>query len=129
MENKQRYNDLSTVPVELFDDGVNYGMCYKIQADEKTRQSIVTIIDKVYELCGGEIDKISVSKSCLFIPISIFLNAIVGAGVYDGHIMGYDVLPDGSLIILTICRGDAIVPFRDCMLKGFPEIDYIEVLN
>ena len=129
MENKQRYNDLSTVPVELFDDGVNYGMCYKIQADEKTRQSIVTIIDKVYELCGGEIDKISVSKSCLFIPISIFLNAIVGAGVYDCHIMGYDVLPDGSLIILTICRGDAIVPFRDCMLKVFPEIDYIEVLN
>ena len=129
MENKQKYNDLSTVPVELFDDGVNYGMCYKIQADEKTRQSIVTIIDKVYELCGGEIDKTSVSKSCLFIPISIFLNALVGAGVYDGHIMGYDVLPDGSLIILTICRGDAIVPFRDCLLKAFPEIDYIEVLN
>lgn len=129
MENKQKYNDLSTVPVELFDDGVNYGMCYKIQADEKTRQSIVTIIDKVYELCGGEIDKTSVSKSCLFIPISIFLNALVGAGVYDGHIMGYDVLPDGSIIILTICRGDAIVPLRDCMLKVFPEIDYIEVLN
>ena len=129
MENKQKYNDLSTIPVELFDDGVNYGMCYKIQADEKTRQSIVTIIDKVYELCGGEIDKTSVSKSCLFIPISIFLNALVGAGVYDGHIMGYDVLPDGSLIILTICRGDVIVPFRDCMLKVFPEIDYIEVLN
>ena len=129
MENKQKYNDLSTVPVELFDDGVNYGMCYKIQADEKTRQSIVTIIDKVYELCRGEIDKTSVSKSYLFIPISIFLSALVGAGVYDGHIMGYDVLPDGSLIILTICRGDAIVPFRDCMLKVFPEIDYIEVLN
>lgn len=129
MENKQKYNDLSTVPVELFDDGVNYGMCYKIQADEKTRQSIVTIIDKVYELCGGEIDKTSVSKSCLFIPISIFLNALVGTGVYNGHIMGYGVLPDGSLIILTICRGDAIVPFRDCMLKVFPEIDYIEVLN
>jgi hypothetical protein len=129
MENKQKYNDLSTIPVELFDDGVNYGMCYKIQADEKTRQSIVTIIDKAYELCRGEIDKTSVSKSCLFIPISIFLNALVGAGVYDGHIMGYDVLPDGSLIILTICRGDAIVPFRDCMLKVFPEIDYIEVLN
>ena len=124
-----KYNDLSKVPVELHDDGVNYGICYRIQADEKTRQSIVTIIDKVYELCGGEIDKTSVSKSCLFIPISIFLNALVGAGVYDGHIMGYDVLPDGSLIILTICRGDAIVPFRDCMLKAFPEIDYIEVLN
>ena len=129
MENKQKYNDLSTVPVELFDDGVNYGMCYKIQADEKTRQSIVTIIDKVYELCGGEIDKTSVSKSCLFIPISIFLNALMGAGDYDGHILGYDVQPDGSLTILTICRGNAIVPFRDCLLKAFPEIDYIEVLN
>lgn len=124
-----KFNDLSKVPVEFHVDGVNYGMCYKIQADEKTRQSIVTIIDKVYELCGGEIDKTSVSKSSLFIPISIFLNALVGAGVYDGHIMGYDVLLDGSLIILTICRGDAIVPFRDCMLKVFPEIDYIEVLN
>lgn len=129
MENKQKYNDLSTVPVELFDDGVNYGMCYKIQADEKTRQSIVTIIDKVYELCGGEIDKTSVSKSCLFIPISIFLNVLMGAGDYDGHILRYDVQPDGSLTILTICRGDAIEPFRDCMLKVFPEIDYIEVLN
>ena len=124
-----KYNDLSKVPVELHDDGVNYGMCYKIQADEKTRQSIVTIIDKVYELCGGEIDKTSVSKSCLFIPISIFLNALMGAGDYNGHILGYDVQPDGSLNILTICRGDAIVPFRDCLLKAFPEIDYIEVLN
>ena len=124
-----KYNDLSKVPVELHDDGVNYGMCYRIQADEKTRQSIVTIIDNVYELCGGEIDKTSVSKSSLFIPISIFLNALMGAGDYDGHILGYDVLPDGSLTILTICRGDAIVPFRDCMLKIFPEIDYIEVLN
>ena len=81
-----KYNDLSKVPVELHDDGVNYGMCYRIQADEKTKQSIVTIIDKVYELCGGEIDKTSVSKSCLFIPISIFLNALMGAGDYDGHI-------------------------------------------
>ena len=124
-----KYNDLSKVPVELHDDGVNYGMCYRIQADEKTRQSIVTIIDKVYELCGGEIDKISVSESCLFIPISIFLNALMGAGDYDGHILGYDVLPDGSLTIQTICPGDAIVPFRDCLLKAFPEIDYIEVLN
>ena len=124
-----KYNDLSKVPVELHDDGVNYGMCYRIQADEKTRQSIVTIIDKVYELCGGEIDKTSVSKSCLFIPISIFLNALMGAGGYDGHILGYDVLPDGSLTIQTICPGDAIVPFRDCLLKAFPEIDYIEVLN
>jgi hypothetical protein len=124
-----KYNDLSKVPVELHDDGVNYGMCYRIQADEKTRQSIVTIIDKVYELCGGEIDKTSVSKSCLFIPISIFLNALMGAGDYNGHILGYDVLPNGTLTILTICQGDAIVPFRDCLLKAFPEIDYIEVLN
>ena len=124
-----KYNDLSKVPVELHDDGVDYGMCYKIQADETTRQSIVTAIYKVYELCGGEPDETSISKSGLFIPISIFLNALMGAGDYDGHILGCDVLPDGSLTILTICRGDAIVPFRDCLLKVFPEIDYIEVLN
>ena len=36
---------------------------------------------------------------------------------------------NGSLTILTICRGDAIVPFRDCLLRVFPEIDYIEVPN
>ena len=72
-----KYNDRSKVPVELHDDGVNYGMCYRIQADEKTRQSIVTIIDKVYELCGVEIDKISVSKSCLFIEQNaVYLNTI-----------------------------------------------------
>ena len=124
-----KFNDLSKVPVELHDDGVDYGMCYKIQADETTRQSIVTAIYKVYELCGDEPDETSISKSGLFIPISIFLNALMGAGDYDGHILGCDVLPDGSLTILTICRGDAIVPFRDCLLKVFPEIDYIEVLN
>ena len=123
-----KFNDLSKVPVEPYDDGVNYGMCYTIHADEKTRQSIVTKIDKVYELCGGELDETSVSRSCLFIPISIFLNAL-DAGVYDGHLMGYDVMPDDSLIIMTICRGDAIVPFRDCLLKVVPEIDYIKVLN
>ena len=129
MENNNKFNDLNNVPVELYDDGVNYGMCYRIQAHENTRQSIITTIDKVYELCGGELDETSVSKSGLFIPISIFLNALMGAGDYDGHILGYDVLPDGSLTILTICRGDAIVPFRDCLLKVFSEIDYIEVLN
>ena len=123
MENKQKYNDLSTVPVELFDDGVNYGMCYTIQAPEKTIRAISSIIDKIKEICGAD------AEDSFFIPMSVIMNGLTGEGDYDGHVMGYEFLANGSLVILTICRGNAIVPFRDCLLKAFPEIDYIEVLN
>ena len=118
-----KYNDLSNVPVELYDDGVNYGICYTIQAPEKTLRKITSIIDKIKEICGAE------AEDCFFIPMSVIMNGLTGEGDYDGHVMGYDFLANGSLVILTICRGNAIVPFRDCLLKAFPEIDYIEVLN
>lgn len=123
MENNNKFNDLSKVPVELYDDGVNYGMCYTIQAPEKTLRTITSIIDKIKEICGAD------SEDCFFIPMSVVMNGLTGEGDYDGHVMGYEFLADGSLVILTMCRGDAIVPFRDCLLKAFPEIDYIEVLN
>ena len=123
MENNNKFNDLSKVPVELYDDGVNYGMCYTIQAPEKTLRTITSIIDKIKEICGAE------AEDCFFIPMSVIMNGLTGEGDYDGHVRGYEFLASGSLVILTICRGNAIVPFRDCLLKAFPEIDYIEVLN
>jgi hypothetical protein len=123
MENNQKYNNLSTVPVELHDDGVNYGMCYTIQGPEETLRKIASTIDKINEICGAE------SEGCSFIPLSVIMKGLGEEGGYYGHVLGYDILPDGSLTILTICRGDAIVPFRDCLLKVFSEIDYIEVLN
>ena len=123
MENNNKYNDLRKVPVELYDDGVNYGMCYTIQAPEKTLRKITSIIDKIKEICGAE------AEDCFCIPMSVIMNGLTGEGDYDGHVMGYEFLANGSLVILTICRGNAIVPFRDCLLKAFPEIDYIEVLN
>ena len=123
MENNNKFNDLSKVPVELYDDGVNYGMCYTIQAPEKTLRTITSIIDKIKEICGAE------AEDCFFIPMSVIMNGLTGEGDYDGDVMGYEFLASGSLVILTICRGNAIVPFRDCLLKAFPKIDYIEVLN
>ena len=123
MENNNKFNDLSKVPVELYDDGVNYGMCYTIQAPEKTLRTITSIIDKIKEICVAE------AEDCFFIPMSVIMNRLTGEGDYDGHVMGYEFLANGSLVILTICRGNAIAPFRDCLLKAFPEIDYIEVLN
>ena len=123
MENNNKFNDLNNVPVELYDDGVNYGMCYTIQAPEKTLRKITSIIDEIKEICGAE------AEDCFFIPMSVIMNGLTGEGDYDGHVMGYEFLANGSLVILTICRGNAIVPFRDCLLKAFPEIDYIEVLN
>ena len=123
MDNNNKYNDLSKVPVELYDDGVNYGMCYTIQAPEKTLRAISSIIDKIKEICGAD------AEDSFFIPMSVIMNGLTGEGDYDGHVMGYEFLANGSLVILTICRGNAIVPFRDCLLKAFLEIDYIEVLN
>ena len=123
MENNNKFNDLSKVPVELYDDGVNYGMCYTIQAPEKTLRAISSIIDKIKEICGAD------AEDSFFIPMSVIMNGLTGEGDYDGHVMGYEFLANGSLVILTIYRGNAIVPFRDCLLKAFPEIDYIEVLN
>lgn len=123
MENNNKFNDLSKVPVELYDDGVNYGMCYTIQAPEKTLRKITSIIDEIKEICGAE------AEDYFFIPISVIMNRLTGEGDYDGHVIGYEFLANGSLVILTICRGNVIVPFRDCLLKAFPEIDYIEVLN
>lgn len=123
MDNNNKYNDLSKVPVELYDDGVNYGMCYTIQAPEKTLRAISSITDKTKEICGAD------AEDSFFIPMSVIMNGLTGEGDYDGHVMGYEFLANGSLVILTICRGNAIVPFRDCLLKAFPEIDYIEVLN
>jgi hypothetical protein len=123
MDNNNKYNDLSKVPVELYDDGVNYGMCYTIQAPEKTLRAISSIIDKIKEICGAD------AEDSFFIPTSVIMNGLTGEGNYDGHVMGYEFLANGSLVILTICRGNVIVPFRDCLLKAFPEIDYIEVLN
>ena len=123
MDNNNKYNDLSKVPVELYDDGVNYGMCYTIQAPEKTLRAISSIIDKIKEICGAD------AEDSFFIRMSVIMNGLTGEGDYDGHVMGYEFLANGSLVILTICRGNAIVPFRDCLLKAFPEIDYIEVLN
>ena len=123
MENNNKFNDLSKVPVELYDDGVNYGMCYTIQAPEKTLRTITSIIDKIKEISGGD------AEESFFIPMSVIMNGLTGEGDYDGHVMGYEFLANGSLVLLTICRGNAIVPFRDCLLKAFPEIDYIEVLN
>ena len=123
MENNNKFNDLSKVPVELYDDGVNYGMCYTIQAPEKTLRKITSIIDKIKEISGGD------AEESFFIPMSVIMNGLTGEGDYDGHVMGYEFLANGSLVLLTICRGNAIVPFRDCLLKAFPEIDYIEVLN
>ena len=124
MENNHKYNDLSKVPVELYDDGVNYGMCYTIQASEKTLRKITSIIDKIKEICGADTEDIS-----FFIPLSAIMNGLIGEGDSDGYVMGYEFIANNSLVILTICRGNAIVPFRDCLLKAFPEIDYIEVLN
>lgn len=123
MENNNKFNDLSKVPVELYDDGVNYGMCYTIQAPEKTLRTITSIIDKIKEISGGD------AEESFFIPMSVIMNGLIGEGDYDGHIMGYEFMANGSLIILTMCRGDAIVPFRDCLLEAFPEINYIEILN
>jgi hypothetical protein len=123
MENNNKFNDLSKVPVELYDDGVNYGMCYTIQAPEKTLRTITSIIDKIKEISGGD------AEESFFIPMSAIMNGLIGEGDSDGYVMGYEFIANNSLVILTICRGNAIVPFRDCLLKAFPEIDYIEVLN
>lgn len=123
MENNNKFNDLNNVPVELYDDGVNYGICYTIQAPEKTLRKITSIIDKIKEICGAD------TEDSFIIPMSVLMNVVNGEGDSDGHVMGYEFLANGSLVILTICRGNAIVPFRDCLLKAFPEIDYIEVLN
>lgn len=123
MENNNNFNDLSKVPVELYDDGVNYGMCYTIGAPENTLKTIVSTIDKIKEICGAD------TEDSFFIPMSVIMKGLGGEGDYDGHVMGHEFLANGSLAILTMCRGDAIVPFRDCLLKAFPEIDYIEVLN
>ena len=117
------YNDLSKVPVELHDDGVNYGICYTIQAPEKTLRNITSIIDKIKEICGAD------TEDSFIIPMSVIMNGLIGEGDSDGYVMGYEFIANNSLVILTICRGNAIVPFRDCLLKAFPEIDYIEVLN
>ena len=123
MENNHKYNDLSKVPVELYDDGVNYGICYTIQAPEKTLRKITSIIDKIKEICGAD------TEDSLIIPMSVIMNGLIGEGDSDGYVMGYEFIANNSLVILTICRGNATVPFRDCLLKAFPEIDYIEVLN
>ena len=82
MENNNKFNDLSKVPVELYDDGVNYGICYTIQAPEKTLRKITSIIDKIKEICGAD------TEDSFIIPMSVLMNVVTGEGDSDGHVMG-----------------------------------------
>ena len=128
MENKNKFNDLSKVPVELYDDGVNYGMIYNIQASEEVLEDVAKLMDGFYELCGGSPEDEDWTR---FVLLSFFLFSINGAdGEWDseGNIIGYDKNSD-ELEIFVNCRGNAIIPFRDALLKRFPEISYIEVYN
>ena len=49
-DTKIKFNDISKVPVELFDDGVNYGMCYSVFAPEAVIQSIIKLLDSLGHL-------------------------------------------------------------------------------
>ena len=125
-DTKIKFNDISKVPVELFDDGVNYGMCYSVFAPEAVIQSIIKLLDSIHKLSESIILENDTQPP---IPLDIFFTAINGEGDYIGEIIGYDYGSNGTLDILVTCRGNSIIPFRDTLLNIFPEITFIEVIN
>lgn len=126
-DTKIKYNDISTVPVELYDDGVNYGMVYTVFAPDPVIQSIIKLLDSLQKLSATIYS--GHGTNLPMIPLSIFFYAINGKEEYKGDIVGYDYDSNEVLDILVSCRGNSIIPFRDTLLELFPEITFIEVIN
>jgi hypothetical protein len=125
-DTKIKYNDISKVPVELYDDGVNYGMCYSVFAPEAVIQSIIKLLDSFHKLSEAILLENDTKPP---IPLDIFFTAINGIGEDIGEIIGYHYDSNEILDILVTCRGNSIIPFRDTLLDLFPEITYIDVQN
>ena len=121
---ESKTNDINQLPVELIDDGVNYGIIYIVKAGDKVLQAIENMFNKFYELTGGTQEGTDAVGNRMCIPISL----ILCNGDYEGSFMGYEY-ESGDLVLSTICRGNVIVPFRDALFERFPSIDYIEVVN
>ena len=116
---KCRTNDLSQLPVELIDDGVNYGIIYNIKASADVLQAIIVMLEKYCEQAIGDSAENGVN-----IPMDLILDD----DSYNGLLIGYTQESD-SLELVTVCRGDVIEPFIDALYGWFPLIDYIEVCN
>lgn len=125
-DTKIKYNDISKVPVELYDDGVNYGMCYSVFAPESVIQTIIKLLDSFHKLSASIHLE---SDTTPPIPLSIFLATINCTGEHEGVIIGYEYDSNATLDIFVTCRGNSIIPFRDTLLDLFPEITFIEVIN
>lgn len=125
-DTKIKYNDISKVPVELYDDGVNYGMCYSVFAPETIIQSIIKLLDSFHKLSEAILLESDTKPP---ISLDIFFTAINGESDDIGEIIGYDYDSNETLDILVTCRGNSIIPFRDTLLDLFPEITYIDVQN
>lgn len=125
-DTKIKYNDISKVPVELYDDGVNYGMCYSVFASEAVIQSIMKLLDSFHKLSAA-IHLENGTKPP--IPLDLFFTAVHGKGEEVGEIIKYEYDSNEILDILVTCRGNSIIPFRDTLLELFPDITYIEVRN
>ena len=129
MNKSPRTNDLSKVPVELYDDGVYYGMCFTITAPPETLKTVMTLFDKFYELIGGDPTSQEAVEDGMFIPLSLILKHMIDNEDYDGQLLGYSIDSEGRLQVLVFCRGNAIIPFRDAFLNSFPTIEFIEVMG
>ena len=114
---KCRTNDLSQLPVELIDDGVNYGIAYNIKAPADIQQAIIEMLEKYCKVVDS-------SESRMNIPMSLILDS----DSYEGCLLGC-AQESGGLELVTVCRGNVIEPFVDALYERFPRIDYIEVCN
>lgn len=125
-DTKIKYNDINKVPVELYDDGVNYGMCYSVFASEAVIQSIMKLLDSFHKLSAAIHFENGTKPP---IPLDLFFTAEHGKGEEVGEIIKYEYDSNEILDILVTCRGNSIIPFRDTLLELFPDITYIEVRN
>ena len=114
---KCRTIDLCQLPVELIDDGVNYGIIYNIKAPADIQQGIIEMLEKYCKVVDS-------SESGMNIPMRLILDN----DSYEGCLLRCTQESDG-LELVTICRGNVIEPFVDALYERFPRIDYIEVCN